>query len=98
MSGDLSEAETALAAAQAALDEARALVDDATSDISDLQAALAFVNTALEGINYNNTVNLDATGTVSAQTVSQAKQTINGKWNIGGSSSKFYLNNRYLLF
>ena len=94
LSGDLSEAETALAAAQAALNEARALVDDATSDISDLQAALAFVNTALEGINYNNTVNLDATGTVSAQTVSQAKQTINGKWNIGGSSSKFYLNNK----
>lgn len=89
LSGDLTEAETALAAAQAALNEARALVDDATADISDLQAALAFVNTALEGINYNSTVNLAATGSVADQSVAQAKQTINGKWNIGASSSKF---------
>lgn len=89
LSGDLDEAEIALAAAQTALDAARALVDDATSDIDDLQAALEFVNTALEGINYNDTVNLAATGTVADQSVEQAKQTINGKWNIGASSSKF---------
>lgn len=89
LSGDLDEAETALAAAQTALDAARALVDDATADIDDLQAALAFVNTALEGINYNATVNLAATGSVADQSVEQAKQTINGKWNIGASSSKF---------
>ena len=94
LSGDLDEAETALAAAQAALNEARALVDDATSDINDLQAALVFVNNALEGINYNNTVNLEATGSVASQNVSQAKQTINGKWNIAASSSKFHIDNK----
>lgn len=88
LSSDLDSAEAALAAAQAALNTARGLVDEATTDIEALEAALAFVNNALAGIDYSATVSLDATGTVASQTPAQAKQTIYGKWNIGGAAAK----------
>lgn len=88
LSGDLTTAQQALADAQAALDVARGLVDTAGTDIDELEASLAFVRNALAGIDYSSTVSLDATGSVASQSAVQAKQTIYGKWNVGGVAAK----------
>jgi len=90
LSGNLSTAQQALADAQAALDVARGLVDTAGTDIDELEASLAFVRTALAGIDYSATVSLDAVGTVANQSAEQARQTIYGRWDIGGASSKYF--------
>ena len=88
LSGNLTTAQQALADAQAALDVARGLVDTAGTDIDELEASLAFVRNALAGIDYSSTVSLGATGSVASQSAVQAKQTIYGKWNIGGAAAK----------
>ena len=88
LSGNLTTAQQALADAQAALDVARGLVDTAGTDIDELEASLAFVRNALAGIDYSSTVSLDATGSVASQSAVQAKQTIYGKWNVGGAAAK----------
>ena len=88
LSSNLTTAQQALADAQAALDVARGLVDTAGTDIDELEASLAFVRNALAGIDYSSTVSLDATGSVASQSAVQAKQTIYGKWNVGGAASK----------
>ena len=88
LSGNLTTAQQALADAQAALDVARGLVDTAGTDIDELEASLAFVRNALAGIDYSSTVSLEATGSVASQSAVQAKQTIYGKWNIGGATAK----------
>lgn len=94
LSGDLATAQQALSDAQAALDIARGLVDTAGTDIDDLEASLAFVRNALAGIDYSATVSLDAVGTVSSQSAAQARQTIYGKWDIGGASAKHFTTKR----
>ena len=88
LSSNLTTAQQALADAQAALDVARGLVDTAGTDIDELEASLAFVRNALAGIDYSSTVSLDATGSVASQSAVQAKQTIYGKWNVGGAAAK----------
>lgn len=88
LSGNLTTAQQALADAQAALDVARGLVDTAGTDIDELEASLAFVRNALAGIDYSSTVSLGATGSVASQSAVQAKQTIYGKWNVGGAAAK----------
>ena len=88
LSSNLTTAQQALADAQAALDVARGLVDTAGTDIDELEASLAFVRNALAGIDYSSTVSLGATGSVASQSAVQAKQTIYGKWNVGGAAAK----------
>ena len=88
LSSNLTTAQQALADAQAALDVARGLVDTAGTDIDELEASLAFVRNALAGIDYSSTVSLGATGSVASQSAVQAKQTIYGKWNVGGGAAK----------
>ena len=74
--------------AQDALTEARNLVDTATTDISALRERLAFVQNALAGIDYSDTVQLAATGTVAQQSPTEAAQTIYGRWDVGGSAAR----------
>lgn len=74
--------------AQDALTEARNLVNAATTDISALQERLTFVQNALAGIDYSDTVQLAATGTVAQQTPTEAAQTIYGRWDVGGSAAR----------
>ena len=79
---------TQLTQAQAALTEARNLVNAATTDITALQERLAFVQNALAGIDYSDTVQLAATGDVSQQSPTEAAQTIYGRWNVGGAAAR----------
>ena len=58
-----------------------------------IYSLLLFVSITLIGCSSNDDAvadafTLEATGTVAEQTPEEAKKTINGKWNVGGSSSK----------
>lgn len=71
---------------QTAISSATSDINGLDSQISTLLTRLAFLQEALEGVSYNQAVNLEATGTVSEQTPDQARQTIYGRWDIGGSN------------
>lgn len=98
LSEQLSDAQAAIQAAQnlissngnnvtsnqTAISSATSNINGLDSQISALLTRLAFLQEALEGVSYNQAVNLEATGTLSEQTPSQARQTIYGRWDIGG--------------
>jgi len=101
LSDQLSDAQAAIQAAQnlissngnnvtsnqTAISSATSDINGLDSQISALLTRLAFLQEALEGVSYNQAVNLEATGTLSEQTPSQARQTIYGRWDIGGSGA-----------
>ena len=78
---------TELETAQDAVDSATAALQTSGTDIGELQTKLEFLEQGLSGIDYSATVPLDATGTIADMSAAQAKQTIYGKWDIGGASS-----------
>lgn len=101
LSDQLSDAQAAIQAAQnlissngnnvtsnqTAISSATSDINGLDSQISALLTRLAFLQEALEGVSYNQAVNLEATGTLSEQTPSQARQTIYGRWDIVGSGA-----------
>ncbi|MEN8769208.1 MAG: hypothetical protein ABF261_02555 [Candidatus Arcticimaribacter sp.] len=54
-----------------------------------LFSALTLVGCSSDNDTPEQAFELEATGTVAEQTPEEAKKTINGKWTVGGSSSKF---------
>ena len=78
---------TELKTAQDAVDSATAALQTSGTDIGELQTKLEFLEQGLSGIDYSQTVALDATGNIADMSAAQAKKTIYGKWDIGGGSS-----------
>ena len=87
LSSSNSTLSTELETAQDAVDSATAALQASGTDIGELQTKLEFLEQGLSGIDYSATVPLDATGTIADMSAAQAKQTIYGKWDIGGASS-----------
>ena len=87
LSSSNSTLSTELETAQDAVDSATAALQTSGTDIGELQTKLEFLEQGLSGIDYSATVPLDATGTIADMSAAQAKQTIYGKWDIGGASS-----------
>ena len=88
LTGQLTEAQNSLDAAQALISSTQSGLVSATSEIELLTDRLSFLQEALAGVSYNQAVNLEATGTLSEQSAQQARQTVYGRWNIGGNAQK----------
>ena len=76
-----------LSSAQSELESAQADLASANVNIEDLTQRLELVSKELNSVEYTSVNKIDATGTVSNQTVAEAKQTIFGRWNITPFSS-----------
>ena len=76
-----------LSSAQSELESAQAALASANVDVNDLSQRLELVSEELNSVDYTTVNKIDATGTVSNQTVTEAKQTIFGRWNITPFSS-----------